>query len=68
MSGLVTFIVTREVYSQRPETRHLPHRAGALHGLGALHEHDRLHGQNHHGLGGQVDNAGQEEEVGANPR
>ena len=75
-SGLVTFIATREVYSESPEIRHPPHRAGALHGLGELQGHDSLQGQQHHnlGLGGRVgENAELEEEVdtervGVHPR
>ena len=69
-SGLLTYIVTREIYSQT-ETRPLPltYHAGALQG------HDHLLRQKHHGLGGQVgERAGQEKGVaagrveGVNPR
>ena len=69
-SGLLTYIVTREIYSQT-ETRPIPltYHAGALQG------HDHLLGQKHHGLGGQEgERAGQEKGVpvgrveGVNPR
>ena len=54
------------IYSESPEIRHPPHRAGALHGLGELQGHDSLQGQQHHNLGlaGRVgENAELEEEV-----
>ena len=69
-SGLLTYIVTREIYSQT-ETRPLP----LTYHTGALQGHDHLLGQKHHGLGGQVEERiGQEEGVsagrvkGVNPR
>ena len=69
-SGLLTYIVTREIYSQT-ETRPLPltYHAGALQG------HDHLLRQKHHGLGGQVGERSRQEEgvhagrvEGINPR
>ena len=47
-SSLLTYIVTREVYTQA-ESRPIPltYQAGALQG------HDHHHAQKHHGLGGQ---------------